>query len=100
MAAVVGGVGRRVGVCVGVRVCVCRGGFLAGTGKLDLFFFKGCRRIGGGGAGFSNSTSLYFIHLRWKKMKIFSEHISVCALSLGSRRRVRVFLSFSRSVCI
>lgn len=71
LAALVGGVSSRVGVCVCVCVhlCVCyRGGFLAGMGKLDLFiFFKGCRRIGGGGAGFSKSTSPYFISLRWKK---------------------------------
>lgn len=83
LAAVVGGVSRRacVRVCTRVPECVCRGGFLAGMGKLDLFYFfsRDAGELEVGGAGFTNSTSLYFIHLRQKKMKIFSEYVSVRA---------------------
>lgn len=57
------------GATGGVHVCVCgRRVSVAGMGKLDLFFSWGEEREGGGGvAGFSNGTSLYFIYVQMEE---------------------------------
>ena len=104
LAAVVGGVSSRVCVCVCVSVCACvcacvyRGGFLAGMGKLDFyFFFQGMQENWRWGCWVHKQHLTVFYMFKVQGMKMFLNTFP-SALFLSVLLNVSL-PSFSLSVC-